>query len=93
MSPRFHFTVIGKYESGTRGEPQITANVSAGSGEHFVHAGTLTMSASEWAALIDALLRTIPESVEIEDARHLIIDPVLSENDQAAVSNQSKRTA
>ena len=93
MSPRFHFTVIGKYESGTRGEPQITANVSSGSSEHFVHAGTLTMSASEWAALIDALLRTIPDSVEVEDARHLIIDPVLSDSDQAAGTDRSKRTA
>jgi hypothetical protein len=81
MSPRFHFTVIGKYESERRHEPQITANVSSGSGEHFVHAGTLTMSVSEWAALIDALLRIIPESVEIEDARHLIIEPVVSEQD------------
>jgi hypothetical protein len=27
------------------------------------------------AALIDALLRTIPDAVEIEDVRHLIIDP------------------
>ncbi len=81
MSPRFHFTVIGKYESDQRHEPQITANVGAGSGEHFVHAGTRTMSVSEWAALIDALLRIIPESVEIEDARHLIIEPVVSPQD------------
>ena len=83
MPVRFHFTVIGKYESRSGHEPQITANVLAGSGSHFVHAGTLTMSESEWAALIDALLRVIPDAVEIEDARHLIIDPVLSpENGQ-----------
>ncbi|MFL5798761.1 MAG: hypothetical protein ACJ77A_12625 [Actinomycetota bacterium] len=81
MSPRFHFTVIGKYESERKHEPQITANVGAGSNDHFVHAGTLTMSVSEWAALIDALLRVIPESVEIEDARHLIIEPVVSEKE------------
>ena len=81
MPARFHFTVIGKYESRTGNEPQITANVLAGSGSHFVQAGTLTMSESEWAALMDALLRVIPESVEIEDARHLIIDPVLSPED------------
>ena len=87
MPARFHFTVIGKYQSSSGHEPQITANVLAGSNSHFVHAGTLTMSESEWAALIDALLRTIPDSVEIEDARHLIIDPVLSEDDgQAARS-------
>jgi len=81
MPVRFHFTVIGKYESTGGHEPQITANVLAGSDSHFVHAGTLTMSESEWAALIDALLRIIPDAVEIEDARHLIIDPVLSEDD------------
>jgi len=75
MPARFHFTVIGKYQSSGSREPQITANVLAGSNSHFVHAGTLTMSESEWATLIDALLRVIPESVEIEDARHLIIDP------------------
>jgi hypothetical protein len=91
MGPRFHFTVIGKYESQHRHEPQITANVGSGTGDHFVHAGTLTMSVSEWAALIDALLRIIPESVEIEDARHLIIDPVMSEND--ASPEQGKRSA
>jgi len=81
MPVRFHFTVIGKYESRSGNEPQITANVLAGSGSHFVQAGTLTMSESEWAALMDALLRVIPESVEIEDARHLIIDPVISSED------------
>ena len=81
MPVRFHFTVIGKYESHGGHEPQITANMLAGSNSHFVHAGTLTMSESEWAALIDALLRVIPDAVEIEDARHLIIDPVLSPED------------
>jgi hypothetical protein len=81
MPARFHFTVIGKYESSSGREPEITANVLAGSDAHFVHAGTLTMSESEWAALIDALLRVIPDSVEIEDARHLIIDPVVSPED------------
>ena len=39
MPARFHFTVIGKYESRSGNEPQITANVLAGSGSHFVHAG------------------------------------------------------
>jgi hypothetical protein len=77
MPVRFHFTVIGKYQTRSGKEPQITANVQAGSESHFVHAGTLTMSESEWAALIDALLRIIPDAVEIEDARHLIIDPVV----------------
>ena len=84
MPARFHFTVIGKYESSSGGEPEITANVLAGSNSHFVHAGTLTMSESEWAALIDALLRVIPDAVEIEDARHLIIDPVISPEDGEA---------
>lgn len=91
MSPRFHFTVIGKYESDRKHEPQITANVSSGSGEHFVHAGTLTMSESEWAALIDALLRVIPDSVEVKDARHLIIDPVVSDADGA--SSEGRKSA
>ena len=77
MPARYHFTVIGKYQSSGSREPQITANVLAGSDSHFVHAGTLTMSESEWATLIDALLRVIPESVEIEDVRHLIIDPAV----------------
>lgn len=84
MPARFHFTVIGKYESRTAHEPQITANVLAGSGNHFVQAGTLTMSESEWATLIDALLRVAPDSVEIEDARHLIIDPLISDEDGKA---------
>jgi hypothetical protein len=84
MPARFHFTVIGKYESRTGGEPQISANVLAGSDKNFVHAGTLTMSESEWAALIDALLRVIPDAIEIEDARHLIIDPVISSEDGQA---------
>ena len=74
MPARFRFSVIGKYQSSSH-EPEITANVLAGADQHFVHAGTLTMSESEWAALIDALLRTIPDAVEIEDVRHLIIDP------------------
>ena len=85
MPARFRFTVIGKYETKAGGhEPQITANVQAGSESHFVHAGTLTMSVSEWAALVDALLKVIPGSLEIEDARHLIIDPevpVITENE------------
>ena len=80
MSARFRFTVIGKYEIAGRHEPQITANVASGSGTAFVHAGTLTMSQSEWASLIDALLKSLPGDVEIEDARHLIIDPVISED-------------
>ena len=42
------------------------------------------MSESEWATIIDALLRVIPDSVEIEDARHLIIDPVISSEDGKA---------
>jgi hypothetical protein len=87
MPAQFHFTVIGKYESRSGAEPQITANVLAGSAKHFVHAGTLTMSESEWAALIDALLRVIPDSVEIEDARHLIVDPVISSEDGRAAKS------
>ena len=82
MGVRFRFTVIGKYESQRRHEAQITANLSAGSGGGaFVHSGTLTMSESEWAALIDALLKALPGRVEIEDVRHLIIDPVVSEKE------------
>lgn len=84
MPARFHITVIGKYQSKSSDEPQITANVLAGSESHFVHAGTLTMSESEWATIIDALLRVIPGQVEFEDARHLIIDPVISPEDGRA---------
>ena len=39
------------------------------------------LPASIWAALIDALLRVIPEAVEFEDARHLIVDPLISPDD------------
>ena len=69
------------------------STLGAGSNEHFVHAGTLTMSVSEWAALIDALLRVTPESVEIEDARKphqkfeivssLMIDPASQDFDRS----------
>jgi hypothetical protein len=51
------------------------------------------MSESEWAALIDALLRVIPEPVEIEDARHLIIDPLVSDSDGAPKSDADKGSA
>jgi hypothetical protein len=81
MAARFRFTVIGKYEIQGRHEPQITANIASGMDTAFVHAGTLTMSESEWATLIDALLRALPGGIEIEDARHLIIDPVVSDKD------------
>jgi len=72
MSTRFRFTVIGKYDSASRHEPQITANMSAGSGDHFVHSGTFTMSESEWSTLIGALEKSIPGDVEVEDAGHLL---------------------
>ena len=71
--PRFKFVfkVLGKYEARLAGnEPHVTLNVLAGSDDHPVFCGTLTMSESEWTALKDhlALSGTVDVEVEVQES-------------------------
>lgn len=69
-SHRYRFTVLGRYPARLRNnESHVTVNVLAGSDDHFVHSGTLTMSESEWADLVIALGVGLGDRVEIDDRR------------------------
>jgi len=65
---RFKFTILGRYPARLKGnETAVTLNVAAGDEGHIVYAGTLTMSESEWEALLRALQGSLEERVEVED--------------------------
>ena len=65
---RFKFTILGRYPARLKGnETAVTLNVAAGDEGHIVYAGTLTMSESEWEALLRALQESLEERVEVED--------------------------
>jgi len=64
----FKFTILGRYPARLKGnETAVTLNVAAGDEGHIVYAGTLTMSESEWEALLRALQESLEERVEVED--------------------------
>ena len=64
----FLFTVLGRYPARVEGNlPNVTVNVAAGRGDHFVHCGTLTMNEEEWEAFIAALRQSLDGAVEVKD--------------------------
>ena len=67
---RYRLTVLGRYPARLKGnQPAVTANLLAGdAGGHLVHAGTLTMSESEWTTFVDALRSSLGEDLEVEDS-------------------------
>ncbi|MDP9068179.1 MAG: hypothetical protein M3N53_07520 [Actinomycetota bacterium] len=66
----YKFTVLGRYPARLRNnESHVTVNVLAGSEDHLVHSGTLTMSESEWEDLVAALQESLGDRAEIDDRR------------------------
>lgn len=67
---RYRFTVLGRYPARLRdNESHITVNFLAGTDDHLVHSGTLTMSESEWEEFSGALRKSLGDRVEVEDRR------------------------
>ena len=67
---QYKFTVLGRYPARLRNnESHVTVNFLAGSDDHLVHSGTLTMSESEWEDLVDALSKSLGDKLEIDDRR------------------------
>ncbi len=66
---RFRFTILARYPARLKGnQTAVTINVAAGdAGGHLVHAGTLTLSESEWVVLRAALARSLGDDLEVED--------------------------
>lgn len=67
---KYKFTVLGRYPARLRNnESHVTVNLLAGSEDHLVHSGTLTMSESEWDDLVLALRDALVDRLEIDDRR------------------------
>ena len=67
---RYKFSVLGRYPARLRNnEAHVTVNFLAGSDDHLVHSGTLTMSESEWEDLVDALHQSLGDRLEVDDRR------------------------
>ena len=67
---RYKFSVLGRYPARLRNnEAHVTVNFLAGSDDHLVHSGTLTMSESEWEDLVDALGQSLGDRLEVDDRR------------------------
>ena len=65
---RYRFVVLGRYQARTKGnESHVTLNVQAGTGDHLIYAGTLTMSDSEWEELHAALREALGDRLEVEE--------------------------
>lgn len=65
---RFKLSVLGRYPNRLQeNEPAVTVNLMAGRGNHFVYAGTLTMSQSEWETFAAALQKSLGDRVEIDE--------------------------
>ena len=65
---RFKFTILGRYPARLKGnETAVTVNLAAGDTDHLVFAGTLTMSESEFEALVRALRDSLEQGLEVED--------------------------
>jgi len=68
----FLFTVLGRYPARVEGNlSNVTVNVAAGRGDHFVHCGTLTMNEEEWEAFIRALRTSLGDDVEVREGEGL----------------------
>lgn len=69
---KYKFVVLGRYHARLQNnEPHVTVNLVTGRDDHLVHSGTLTMSESEWATLVDALSHSLGADVEVDDRRPL----------------------
>lgn len=66
----YKFTVLGRYPARLRNnESHVTINFLAGSDDHLVHSGTLTMSEPEWEEFAAALTESLGNRIEIDDRR------------------------
>lgn len=64
----FRFTVLGRYPARLQGNaPAVTVNVATGQSGKVVHAGTLTMSESEWEELAGVLRKSLGPRISIDD--------------------------
>lgn len=67
---KYKFIVLGRYPARLRNnESHVTVNFLAGSDDHLVHSGTVTMSESEWEDLVVALRAGLADRIEIDDRR------------------------
>lgn len=69
MPAYFKLEVLGRYRARHAGnENAVTANMQASNDEeHFVYAGTITMTESQFAAFVEALRSSLDGAVEVED--------------------------
>ena len=66
----YKFTILGRYPARLRNnEPHVTINLLAGSDDHLVHSGTLTMSEPEWEDLAAGLTAGLGDRLAIDDRR------------------------
>jgi len=66
--PQYKLFVINRFPPRVDdGEWQISANLSAGRGGHFVLCGTITMSQSEWDRFVDAMRTCLGEDFAVVD--------------------------
>ena len=71
----YRFTVLGRYPARLRNnEAHVTVNLLAGSDDHLVHSGTLTMSEAEWEDLVAGLTAGLGDRLQIDDRRRPATD-------------------
>src|SRR5436305_14863250 len=64
--PRFLLSLQGRSESSVAdNEPQLTVNMLTGHEDHFVYAGTFTVTEEEWDDLVDALRQGLGDRLDI----------------------------
>ena len=64
--PRFLLSLQGRSESSVAGnEPQLTVNLLTGHEEHFVYAGTITVTEEEFDELVHVLRQGLGDRVDI----------------------------
>ncbi len=66
---RFKLEVLGRYQARTQGnENVVTVNLLAGDSEgHFVYAGTMTMSQSQFDTFVGALQTGLKDQFELDE--------------------------
>jgi hypothetical protein len=64
--PRFLLSLQGRSESTVAGnEPQLTVNLLTGQDEHFVYAGTFTLSEDEFDEFVHVLRRGLGNRLDV----------------------------
>jgi len=64
--PRFLLSLQGRSESSVAAnEPQLTVNLLTGHEEHFVYAGTITVTEEEWDELVHVLRQGLGNRLDV----------------------------